>query len=312
MDLRQLSTFIEVAEQGSLRRASARLRIAETALSRQLRLLEEELGVPLFRRHGRGLALTPDGAAMRERLLPLLNGLAQLKTDMQSRRGEVAGQVTIGIPWLLLESLSVGLARRFIRRYPAVNIRFIGGFADRLRDALLAGEADLALLFDPTPSAALALRPLYTDRVMLIAAPEAGYRMDRPVPFHRLAEVPLVLPSPRNPFRQRIEALAALHDVSLHLRFEAEALAPQKALVREGVAQMLGAADAVRHELAEGTLCAAPVTAPEILRTLYLAEPRDRAISCAASLLAAAVVEEIMAGLAADAPLHHDNQARGA
>ncbi len=302
MELRQLTTFLAVAEQGSLRRASARLRVAETALSRQLRLLEQEFGVALFRRHGRGLALTPDGVALRERLVPLLNGLAQLKTDLQSRSGEVAGQVTLGLPWLLLERLSTALARRFIRLYPAVNIRFIGGFADHLREALLGGEADVALLFDPAPAAALLLRPLLSEPVMLIAAPAAGYRLDQPVPFRQLAGVPLVLPSPRNPFRQRIEALAAAQDVPLNLRFEAEALAPQKALVLEGVAEMLGSVEGVRQELAAGTLCAAPLSAPEVVRTLYLAEPRDRPLSRAASLLAEAVMAEIRGEVAAELP----------
>lgn len=293
MDLRQLSTFVEVAEQGSLRRASARLRVAETALSRQMRLLEAEFGVTLFRRHGRGLALTPDGEAMRERLVPLLNGLMQLKTDMLSRRGEISGRVTIGVPWVLLERLSAGLARRFIRHHPGVSIRFIGGFADYLRDALLGGEADVALMFDPTPSAAIALRPLFSDRVMLIAAPAAGYRADQPIPFRRLGEVALVLPSSRNPFRQRVEALAAERDIALQVRFEAEALAPQKALALAGVAEMLGAAEAVQRELDEGALCAGPLVDPVVQRMLYLAEPRDRAVSVAARSLAEAVIAEL-------------------
>lgn len=302
MDLRQLSTFLEVAEQGSLRRASARLRVAETALSRQMRMLEEEFGVALFRRHGRGLALTPDGEAMRERLAPLLNGLAQLKTDMLSRRGEIAGRVTIGVPWVLLEKLSAGLARRFIRCHPGVNIRFIGGFADYLRDALLGGEADLALIFDPQPSAAMALHPLFTEQMLLIASPAAGYSMDRPVPFRRIGEVPLVMPSPRNPFRQRVEALAAARDIALQVRFEAETLAPQKALAMEGVAEMLGSIEAVRRELEDGTLCAALLAEPTIARTLYLAEPRGRSISVAARSLAQAVIADIASAKPRECP----------
>jgi len=237
--------------------------------------------------------MTPDAEAMPERLLPPMTGLAQLKTDMLSRRGEIAGRVTIGVPWVLLEKLSASLARRFIRRHPGVNIRFIGGFADYLRDALLGGEADLALMFDPLPSVAMSLRPLFTERMLLIAAPAAGYGMDRPVPFRRIGEVPLAMPSPRNPFRQRVEALAAERDIALQVRFEAEALAPQKALALEGVAEMLGSTEAVRRELQDGTLCAAMVVDPAVTRTLYLAEPRDRAMSVASRALAEAVIAEI-------------------
>jgi len=303
MDLRQLTTFLEVAEQGSLRRAATRLRIAETALSRQMRLLEAEFGVTLFRRHGRGLALTPEGLAMADRVRPLLAGLSQLRTDMLSRQGAVSGRVTIGVPWLLLERLSAGLARRFIRTHPAVNIRFIGGFADHLRDGLLSGEADLALVFDPAPSAAIALRPLFSERIHLIAAASAGYRMDRPVPFTRLGEVQLVLPSPRNPFRQHIEGLAAERGLLLQVRFEAEALAPQKALALEGVAELLGSVEGVRAEIEAGKLCAAPLVDPPLSRTLYLAEPRDRVASLAATRLTVAVRAEAEAWRSGSGPV---------
>lgn len=293
MDLRQLTTFLEVAEQGSLRQAATRLRIVETALSRQMRLLEEEFGTPLFRRHGRGLALTEAGRVLRERAAPLLHGLSQLRADMRALSGTVSGRVTIGLPWLLLERLSAGLARGFIPAHPAVNIRFIGGFADHLREVLLAGEADLALIFDPAPARAMALTPLLQEEMVLVAAPAAGYRADRRLPFSRLGAVPLVLPSPKNPFRQRLEALAAARGLALDVRFEVEALAPQKALVLGGVGQMLASPQAVRAELAEGRLCAAPLRGPAITRVLQLAEPTDRPASVATRRLTEAVREEV-------------------
>jgi DNA-binding transcriptional LysR family regulator len=299
MDLRQLTTFLEVAEQGSLRQAAVRLRVVETALSRQMRLLEQEFGTPLFRRHGRGLALTEAGHLLRARAAPLLNGLAQLRTDMLSLPGEVAGQVTLGLPSLLLERLSGALGRGFIPAHPAVGIRFIGGFADQLRDAVLAGEADLALMFDPAPAKAMLLTPLFSETMLLVAAPAAGYRPSRPLPFARLAEVPLALPNPRNPFRQRLEALAAARGLALHARFEVEDLAPQKALVLAGVAQMLASPQAVRGELAAGTLCAAPLRDPSLGRTLFLAESRERTASLATARLAEAIRTEAATWLAA-------------
>ena len=299
MDLRQLTTFLEVAEQGSLRQAAVRLRVVETALSRQMRLLEAEFGTALFRRHGRGLALTEAGQTLRDRAAPLLAGLAQLRADMRGQGGQVSGRVTIGLPWLLLPRLSAALARGFIPAHPAVNIRFASGFADHMRDALLAGEANLALLFDPAPSRALELAPLLREEMVLVAAPAVGYRAERAVPFRRLAEVPLVLPGPKNPFRQRLEALATARGLPLDVRFEVDALAPQKALVAEGVAQMIASPQAVREEVAAGRLCAAPLRSPTLGRTLYLALPKDRPATLATQRLAAAVRQEVAAWVAA-------------
>ena len=68
MDLRQLRTFREIAEAGSLSRAADRLRIAQPALSRQIRLLEAEAGLPLYTRHGRGMTLTEAGAELLARV----------------------------------------------------------------------------------------------------------------------------------------------------------------------------------------------------------------------------------------------------
>jgi len=295
MDLRQLTTFLEVAELGSLRQAALRLRVVETALSRQIRLLEQEFDTALFRRHGRGLALTEAGQALRERAAPLVAGFAQLRADMLGRGGAITGRVTIGLPWLLLERLSAALARGFIPAHPGVNIRFVGGFADHVRDLLLAGEADLALLFDPAPTRALSLAPLLREEMVLVGPAAAGYRPGARIPFRHLGEVPLVLPSPKNPFRQRLEALAAARGIVLDVRFEVEALAPQKALVMEGVARMLASPQAVREEVASGRLCAAPLRAPGITRTLFLALPKARPPSLATQRLAEAARTEVAA-----------------
>ncbi len=297
MDLRQLTTFLEVAETGSLRRAATRLRVVETALSRQMRLLEAEFGVALFRRHGRGLALTEAGHTLRDRATPLLAGLAQLKAEL-SGQAPLRGRVTIGLPWLLLERLSAALAQGFIPAHPEVNIRFVAGFADQVRELLLAGQVDLGLLFDPTPSRALALEPLLAEEMVLIGPAGAGYQLDRPVPFRHLASVPLVMPNPRNPFRQRVEALAAARGLALDVRFEVEATAPQKVLAVQGVAQMLGSRQAVRAELAAGTLGAAPLR-PALRRTLALATHRDRPAGLVARRLAETLRAEAAAWVAA-------------
>ena len=80
--------------------------------------------------------------------------------------------------------------------------------------------------------------------------------------------------------------------IGLNVRFEMEALAPQKALALAGVAQIFASPMAVREEVAAGLLCAAPLSTPRLTRTLYLAEPRERPGSIAARHLAVAVREE--------------------
>jgi LysR family transcriptional regulator, nitrogen assimilation regulatory protein len=299
MDLRQLQTLLVVGQVGSLRKAALRLRTAETALSRQIRLLEQELGTPLFARHGRGLAPTEAGRHLMQRAQPILAALDQLKSDMLARREAVSGKVAIGIPWLLLDALSERLATGFIPQHPAVTIRLVGGVSHHLRRTLAAGDLDLALYFDPPSDGEARGTPLFSERLLLVGDRACGYRLDRPVPFRHLASVPLALPEAGDSFREHVAALARARGLALDVRFEVGALQPLKALAANGLAQVFASLHAVRGDLEAGRLSAAPVADPPVTRTLVFDMPRGRSASPAAQRLAQAVRREV-AALVAD------------
>jgi LysR family nitrogen assimilation transcriptional regulator len=88
MDLKQIKTFICVAESGSLSRASDRLHTVQPALSRQIKLLEHEIGVDLFTRHVRGMELTEAGQAFFDRMTGLVRQIETSVHDIQSMRGK--------------------------------------------------------------------------------------------------------------------------------------------------------------------------------------------------------------------------------
>jgi len=293
MDLRQLKTILLVAELGTVTKAARRLRIAETALSRQIRLVEAEFKTALFIRHSRGLKPTEAGHQLIKRAQPLLAAFDQLNTDMKSRRNVVSGKVSIGIPWLLLETLSVRLATEFIPRHPGVNIRFVGGASNNLRQMLLAGDLDIALMFDTSPSPDLTLTPLFSERLLLVGHRANAYRLNRPVLFSHLARVPLTLPEMDEPFRQQIEALAKTQGVTLDIRYELSALQPQRALATKGLAQFLASLHAVRADVEAGVLTAAPVHRPPIVRTLVLGTRRKPDLSAAVEQVVNATRTEI-------------------
>ena len=299
MDLRQLQTLLVVAEVGSLKKAALRLRIVETALSRQIRLLEEELRTPLFRRHGRGLTPTEAGRHLIERTQPILAALEQLKSEMLSSREAIAGRVAIGIPWLLLDTLSARLATGFMPRHPAVNIRLVGGVSNQLRRMLQAGDVDVALFFDTHPVRDPSLKPLFSERLLLAADRSRGYRLDRPLPFSHLADVPLALPDADEAFRQHLEALAKERGITLDVRFEVGALQALRALATSGLAHVFVSLHAVRADFESGQITAAPVDDPAIVRTLLLGLSRGREPSLAARRLADVVSDEIAALVAA-------------
>jgi DNA-binding transcriptional LysR family regulator len=293
MDLRQLQTLLVVAQTGSLKKAAARLRLVETALSRQIRLLEIELGTKIFERHGRGLTPTEAGQRLVDRTRPILEELERVKAEMLAAHEVVAGKVSIGIPWLLLDTLSSRLATGFVPRHPAVGIRFVAGLSSDLHRMLVVGDIDIALSFDLPHTQELVVESLFSERLLVVGDRACGYRLDRPVPFAHLARVPLALPQPGEWFRQKLDALAREKGITLNVRFEVSALQPLKALAANGLAQAFASLHAVRAELESGQLTAAPVTGPAITRTLRLAQLRERPPSTAVQRLAKVVREEV-------------------
>src|SRR5262245_29248541 len=98
LNLRQLETFVKVAELGSFSKAALILSLAQPALSRQVRLLETELRQNLLLRTGRGVVLTEAGKRLYEHSIGVLQLVARARSDLMASRGEPTGHIVIGLP----------------------------------------------------------------------------------------------------------------------------------------------------------------------------------------------------------------------
>jgi len=153
MELRHLRYFIMAAEELNISRASARLNVSQPAVSRQIRDLEEELGVSLFERERVGLALTPAGEAALVHARAILRRETGLKDAMNAFRNEKR-RITIRVGYLptaLPVFLADGLLR-FNREHPEACVRISEMPPAAQEAALRKGEIDLALLGQPWPS----------------------------------------------------------------------------------------------------------------------------------------------------------------
>ncbi|MGE3144695.1 MAG: LysR family transcriptional regulator, partial [Pseudorhodoplanes sp.] len=127
MDFRELRYFSFVAELKSFSRAAAQLRIAQPALSRCVRQLEEELGVTLFDRHGRGVTLTEAGQTLYERAQTLLQGLRQARDDVATTSAVPRGSLRLAVPPAAGQGLAPSLIERYHALYPQVSIHIHEG-----------------------------------------------------------------------------------------------------------------------------------------------------------------------------------------
>ena len=285
MEIRHLRTFLTVAELGSINKASEKLFTAQPALSRQIRLLEETLGVKLFERHGRGMAITPAGELLVQRAARILGELEQAKIDVAEEAGVVSGHVTLGVPPTVGMVLATSLVVRYCQAYPRVTLQIIEEMTGFLLERLQAGRLDLAVLYNPKSPRVLRLEPLHTEKLYLVGSAESGLSLDTPEPFEKLAKLNLVLPSEGHALRELVEDKAAKQGISLHVRVEADSFRIQKELVERAIGYTVLPFAAVHREVAGNKLCVAPISEPGIKRRLVLATRSDRAVSQAASKL---------------------------
>ncbi len=204
MELRQVETFRTVAEELSFSRAAAKLGYVQSSVSAQVAALEQDLGVPLFDRLGRRIALTEAGAVMlshSRRLLALAEETRAAVADAGAGSGEVAGSLAVSAPETLLTYRLPRLLALFHERHPRVRISVrpsaVGRLVGSARRALEEGGVDVAFVLDESsggrsdgrrddrpPAAGLKVEDLIEERIAVIS-PAA----------HALASSPHVVPS---------------------------------------------------------------------------------------------------------------------
>jgi DNA-binding transcriptional LysR family regulator len=193
MELRHLRYFVAVAEELHFGRAAERLHIAQPPLSQQIRRLETELGVELFRRNRRRVRLTDAGRLLLEQSRPLLAQADDLERLLgRAGAGEI-GRLTIGFVGSASYQVLPAVLHEFRNRFPEVELRLEEGTTEEQVPALLSGRIDVGLVRPPVADDAIKLTPLVTER--LIAALPEGHPLAKraTVPVAALAQEPFVL-----------------------------------------------------------------------------------------------------------------------
>ena len=168
MDSRSLRYFQAVAEFGSYSRGAEFLRISQPAVSRQIRMLEQELGRPLFVRHSHGVNLTDAGRTLLERSQSILRQFDRAREDVRNGVTGPSGTVTIAVPPAAGNFLVPALAQRFAAAYPNVFLKVVAGFSGYITEWLVRGTVDLACLHDPVPQPGFTIVPLVKEEVFLV------------------------------------------------------------------------------------------------------------------------------------------------
>ncbi len=284
LDVRQLRAFLTVAELGNVTRAAEALHLVQPAVSRQLRLLEEDLGCRLFERERHGMDLTNEGRALIGYARRALLELERARAELTAASTEVGGLVTIGLLPSTCDLLASAIVERVSTLHPGIQLRLAMGYAGTLRTWLESGEVDAALLFGVDRSTDLLRQPLIEEALWVVAPHQAKLRSNRPIPFKDLANQGMILPSASHGIRALVDHAAAICGIELQVRVETNSMNIQRSLVLGGHGWTILPPIAVADDLAQRRLCAAPIAEPAIKRTIVLGYAANRSPTAAARL----------------------------
>lgn len=297
MDVKQLKALVTVAEVGSVTRAAELLHLVQPAVTRQIRTLEQELGVPLFERTRQGMRLTEAGTIMTERARRALGELEQARAEVRPTPGVVTGIVTVGLLESASDLLAEPLVSAIARDHPGIELRLITGYSGHLQQWLDAGDLSLTLLYnlDSTPS--LNARPLLWENLWAVAPAAAGLRADRPVPFAQAAAHPLVMPAAGHALRTLIDAAAVRAGAEMDIAVQTNSMRVQKRLVLAGHGWTILPGVGVAEDVAAGVLSAAPLCKPDVWRSIVLGTQRTGRTPPAVEVVARQLTRQIHAAV---------------
>ncbi len=279
MELKELRNFMRVARAGSVSRAAAELRLAQPALSRQIKKLEHELGVSLFARHGRGVRLSVAGSLLLERAEAIVHLVHQTSEEIKDDRSPASARITLGVPPAAGRILIPPFVALFQKAWPQTTLHMREGVASSLQEWLVEKRIDIAMLHNPPHLESLNISPLLSERMWVIGPPARHNKSGKPRASFRirdLAELPLILPNMAHANRRLVENAAIEHGVRLRIKIEADSVAFAKAMVEKGLGYTILTYAAVQDEVMRNKLTAYPIVRPMLSTKVTIVTLRDK------------------------------------
>ncbi|MEM7764639.1 MAG: LysR family transcriptional regulator [Pseudomonadota bacterium] len=268
MDLRQLRYFVVVATTGSFTKAAARIPLAQSALSRHMRLLEEELGAVLLIRTGRGVELTEQGRYLVDRATSILEHSAETKRNLQSWNNNPAGLVRLGMTPTCTLALASPLLKAMREKYSNVGLQISEGLSASLGEWLSDDRLDMAVVFTEPKTVNGFCERIAREELCLVVPP--GSDCPEPARIKDLAEMPIVAPFLRKGIRNRMTDAFREHGFEFSPAFEIDALPAMKDLVVRGAGAAILAKSAVSRELTHGDVEIRTIDAKNMSFNVYL------------------------------------------
>lgn len=271
MELRQLRYFVTIADRGSFSRAAEVLNVAQSALSHQLALLEEELGTRLLHRMPRGVTATEAGQVFHAHAVSVLRQVEDARLSVRAPLGLPRGKVSLGVPSSVCNALAAPLLHRVRAELPGVELEMTEQASGTLAAQLNSGVVNLAILFDDVDLTHYTSRALVEEGFYLIARQPLPKDEEGYVSFSDALAGPLVLASQQQGVRRIIEATARKHGLKPpNVVAELNSVSILRSALIAGIGNTILPPMSLWHELETGLLFGNPIRDRTLRRRVHV------------------------------------------
>jgi DNA-binding transcriptional LysR family regulator len=257
MNLHELQTLVSIAQLGGLTRAAGQLHRSQPAITRRIKLLEDQLGVPLLERGRGGTVLTEAGRTFLPYAEAILAALKDGAQAVQALQGEDHGAVSLAMVGTLAGTTIVQQLRRFSARHRNVRIELRTANSFEVSDMVRRGEVSLGLRYFGDPSPELISQQISEERIVLVCSAQhkwSGKRLRDPERLRTDQWLALPMTRHRDSFAHLVArqlASVQLDDVPV---MAIDSLTAQKRLIEAGIGIALLPESSIQEELRLGTL----------------------------------------------------------
>lgn len=276
MELRQIKYFIEVAKREHVTEAANHLHVAQSAVSRQIAKLEEELGVDLFIREGRNVRLTAIGEVFLERMEQALQIIEDAKQVINEYTDPEKGTIYIGFASSLALYILPTVISAFRKAYPNVNFKLVQGNYYELKESVIKGKTNMALLAPvPMQEKRLKGKVLSTEHIVALLPANHPKANQKSLKLHQLRNENFILFPENYILRDIIVKACEQIGFKPTISFEGDDIDAIKGLVSAGLGISLVPESTLVEALPRSTV-RIPVKEPIVTRTVGIIIPEDR------------------------------------
>lgn len=286
MNLHHLRVFAAVAEQRGFSRAAAALHLSQPAVSKAVRQLEREVGVPLVERAGRASRLTMAGERLAARARELLGVEAAAEEELRALRGLEAGSLRVGASTTIATYLLPPILARFHEAHPAIAQRVVSANTRAIARALLERRLDVALVEGPVEHSRIEAIRWREDELVVIAPPDHPLVARRKVRAAELEPERFIVREQGSGTRAVAERALAKHGVRPRAALQLGSTEAVKQAVAAGLGLAIVSRSAAADQLELGRIALVPLRGVALGRTLTELRLVGRMPSAAAAAFA--------------------------